>query len=447
MTADNLEEKEKKITENVKELEDQLKEGKRAMRWLLYGILCGIGSVILYSFQGDTFNEVCAISSVGIIASGASLLAGGVLGFLFGIPKTLQEEVSASKPSENQQSDQEQEKDPYLKYRTNTNLEQISDWLTKMLVGVGLTQLYIIPGKLQQLIEYLGKGLVDSPYNQAFALAVLMYFIAIGFLFGYLWTRLFFTRALLEADRKAIDLITKKFEQTGKEIEQFKKQQDLEKAALQKEYENATQKIEQADKEIEQFRKQPDLDAEALSLTFKQLFPSRGEPTIAQEELDSAIASSSDSTKVQIFNQAAQLRSKTWKEASTKHEMERTIPIFRALISCDPENKFHKNHGQLGFALKDKPESNWAEAEQELTKAIDIRGDWKKYGWLFYEFNRAYCRIMQDSAFKKKQPSDKAMTKDIRNDLKTASNAEYIRYIIENDPVVQEWIQINKIRI
>ena len=434
------------ITENSKELEDQLKEGKRAMLWLLYGILCGIGSVILFSFQGDTFSEVCAISSVGIIASGASLLAGGILGFLFGIPKTLQQETSED-ITKKKQTDQEQDNDPNLRYRTNTNLEQISDWLTKMLVGVGLTQLYVIPGKLQQLIEYLGKGLVDSPYNQAFALAVLMYFLAIGFLFGYLWTRLFFTRALLEADRKALYLMHEKFEQTGKEMEQFKKQQVLEKAALQKEYESATQKLEQTGKDIEQFKKQPDLDAAALSLTYKQLFPSRGEPIIDQAELNSAIASASDSTKVQIFNEAAQLRSKTWKEVSTKQEMERTIPIFRALISCDPENKFHKNHGQLGFALKDKVISDWEEAEKELTKAIEIRGDWKKYGWLFYEFNRAYCRIMKDSSFNKKKHSDTETIKLIIDDLKAASNATYLQSIIENDKIVQEWIKLNEISI
>jgi len=36
-------------------------------------------------------------------------------------------------------------------YSGNTNLEQISDWLTKILVGVGLTQLREIPGQVQRL--------------------------------------------------------------------------------------------------------------------------------------------------------------------------------------------------------------------------------------------------------------------------------------------------------
>ncbi len=32
-----------------------------------------------------------------------------------------------------------------VNYRSNTNLEQISDWLTKILVGVGLTQQTFFP--------------------------------------------------------------------------------------------------------------------------------------------------------------------------------------------------------------------------------------------------------------------------------------------------------------
>ena len=393
-------------------------ESRKALRTLAFGMLLGVGAVVVFGVQGKSVSEFFTISSVGIMAAGASLLVGGALGFLFGIPKTLQQESPTGSPEENQALDQRQGTAPLVRYRVNTNLEQISDWLTKMLVGVGLTQLYILPGKLQQLTKYIGGGLGDSSYNEVFALALLLYFIVVGFLFGYLWTRLFLAGALREADMSVIGALTRK----------------IEKATIQ---------FEQTDKEFEQFKKQPERDAEALSLTFKQLHPGRDEPEIAQDALNSAIASASNSMKVQIFNEAVELRSETWREDSTKREMERTIPIFRALISCDPEEKFHKNHGQLGYALKDKIEGDWAEAERELTKAIEIRGPWKKYGWLFYEFNRAFCRIKQDSAFKQNKTSDSKIKKLILDDLGMASNADFLQNLIASDSVIQQWMKLN----
>jgi hypothetical protein len=36
------------------------------------------------------------------------------------------------------------------------------------------------------------------------------------------------------------------------------------------------------------------------------------------------------------------------------------------------ENKYHHNYAELGYALKDKKEPNWKDAEQALTRAITI---------------------------------------------------------------------------
>ncbi len=42
-------------------------------------------------------------------------------------------------------------------YGANTNLEQVSDWLTKLLLGAGLTQLILVPSGLQRL------GVISCP--------------------------------------------------------------------------------------------------------------------------------------------------------------------------------------------------------------------------------------------------------------------------------------------
>lgn len=77
----------------------------------------------------------------------------------------------------------------------NTNLEQISDWLTKILVGVGLVQLGSIVDSLGDLADYIAEALGGGPAGAPFALALVMYFTVAGFLVAYLWTRLNLTGA------------------------------------------------------------------------------------------------------------------------------------------------------------------------------------------------------------------------------------------------------------
>jgi hypothetical protein len=171
---------------------------------------------------------------------------------------------------------------------------------------------------------------------------------------------------------------------------------------------------------------------------YRQLNPSPDLPVATQTELDAAIGAASTPIKVQIFNQAWQIRADNWRD--NKPKMERSIALFRALIRDDVENRFHMNHGHLGFALKDKSPPEFAEAEKELTTAIDIRGTWKERGWLFYEFNRAFCRIMLDF---EKGPSDSLRKTEILQDLRIAAQATDIRLLIKSDSVFQRWMSLN----
>jgi hypothetical protein len=204
-----------------------------------------------------------------------------------------------------------------------------------------------------------------------------------------------------------------------------------------------TEKAETTERKLEEFKKQSELDAAALNLAYRQLNPSPDLPAATQEALDVAVAAASRPIKVQVFNQAWQVRSDNWRNADNKPKMERTIPVFRALVHNDVERRYHKNHGQLGFALKDKVQPEWAEAEKELTTAIEIRGPWKEHGWLWYEFNRALCRIMLDPAFAQGQASDPDRKMQILQDLRAAAQAEDLRPHLRTDPVLQKWMALN----
>ncbi|NCC33972.1 MAG: hypothetical protein EOM24_18450, partial [Chloroflexia bacterium] len=77
-------------------------------------------------------------AATAILWSFASLLAGLLFGFLFGIPRVLQgnqpsEPPTPAPPAENA-PESEQKTQTLYRLQVNTNLEQISDWLTKIIV-------------------------------------------------------------------------------------------------------------------------------------------------------------------------------------------------------------------------------------------------------------------------------------------------------------------------
>lgn len=132
---------------------------------------------------------------VALLWSLAWTAAGFVLGFLFGIPKVIQGNNTAATA---QQTGSNQLDEPY-QMRVNTNLEEISDWLTKLIVGATLTQLVKIPGYVSRAAQFMAQGVGES--GAPFAAAILIYFTSIGFLTGYILTRMFLSGAFALADR------------------------------------------------------------------------------------------------------------------------------------------------------------------------------------------------------------------------------------------------------
>ncbi|MER6304086.1 hypothetical protein ABT247_31685 [Kitasatospora sp. NPDC001539] len=124
----------------------------------------------------------------GLVVAGASTVLGGALGFLFGVPR-----VKGGSG------------EPQGSYAPNTNLEQVSDWLTKVLLGVGLTQLGSLGERLHQLGTALAPALGGGDAAVPFGAALVLYFLVLGFLAGWLVTRLALPQVLTDADR-ALDL-------------------------------------------------------------------------------------------------------------------------------------------------------------------------------------------------------------------------------------------------
>ncbi len=141
----------------------------------------------------------------------ACFAGGSLIGFLFGIPRVLQREAGFEAPQSSAGSGtglSSGRKAEGLGYQLviNTHLDDISDWLTKIAVGVGLVELEKMPRLIYRLGSVIAAGMsgtADSSSVVAFVMALLLYFTTAGFMSGYLTTRMFFQRAFRIADLHA----------------------------------------------------------------------------------------------------------------------------------------------------------------------------------------------------------------------------------------------------
>jgi hypothetical protein len=142
----------------------------------------------------------CVVAAIGawnhwltaLLWAGASSAVGWVLGFLFGIPRVL---TSAGVGGgQNDGSATTAAMGKRRSVGSNTNLEQISDWLTKIIVGVTLVQLGPAVRQLDAAAVLIGEGLGGGT-NKSFAYALMLYFSIIGFLGAYLLARVYLKKA------------------------------------------------------------------------------------------------------------------------------------------------------------------------------------------------------------------------------------------------------------
>src|ERR1035437_134659 len=129
-----------------------------------------LGTIILFSYSG-----ISKATASWMLCAAACFAVGMTTGFIFAIPRASGQYV-------------------------NSNLELISDWLTKILVGVGLTELRSIPGALRHLATFAAGGSTSSGQERAFALFVILYFFFGGFVDAYLETRVFLTGAFIRSE-------------------------------------------------------------------------------------------------------------------------------------------------------------------------------------------------------------------------------------------------------
>jgi hypothetical protein len=147
----------------------------------------GVVAIIIYAWAERSW----MVFACALLVALAAALGGAIVGFIFGIPKTVATATSSTASGTVTATSE---------YQGNSNLEQISDWLTKILVGAGLVQIGEIRAEFDKLGSRLAaSGCLGSCGWVAGPALVIAYLVA-GFLIAYLWARIYMAKALTGDD-------------------------------------------------------------------------------------------------------------------------------------------------------------------------------------------------------------------------------------------------------
>lgn len=351
---------------------------------IVFGVLVVIG---LAGHQ-PTLGPVKSIGA-GLFLAGSSLFVGGFLGFLFGIPQAQNNDRTSTS------------EDSLRHYTENTNLEQISDWLTKIIVGLTLVQYEAVRDILFAAGKAFGPFLVTGVAGENLATGTIIYFILAGFLFAYLWTRINLehifrsTSAMWNRDISAI-------------------------------VESRVQTV------IER-------DLELIETVENYLAPMTNAKDPAFGDLSTRIEKAAYGTRADIYQMARRARIDNKKALSDDEKaiVAKTVVVFRGLVAAAPD-EFPENYSQLGRAIIYSETPNWQEARDFFLKALELKGD-KAQEDSSTHLYLALTLIKLDQEFGDGLPSKSESASGIRRSLDIAARGR----TLSKQEDIREWAARN----
>ncbi|KQT32569.1 hypothetical protein ASG29_12455 [Sphingomonas sp. Leaf412] len=177
-------------------------EEKRRAIWVMrvlgaiLALLLLTTGIAIHSMRGSGAHAVVGLGSAIFVAA---LMVGAFLGFLFSVPRVLARGATEAAVGAVPAGTQAQRL-----LETNTNLERISDWLTTLIVGAGLTQVARAGEALASFSAFVGTA--SAPLGPVaarlpgLAPMILVTGVILGFLAMYLYTRIEITRLFRHAE-------------------------------------------------------------------------------------------------------------------------------------------------------------------------------------------------------------------------------------------------------
>jgi tetratricopeptide (TPR) repeat protein len=141
-----------------------------------------------------------------VMLAGAAGASGAIFGFLLGIPKV----ATLSARSDRVETTTDASALP-RRYEASTALEEISEWLTKIVVGLGLVEFGAIVGNLNLLAgraaPLFAETKLPTDALTIITIAILLTNFLLGFSAAYIFTRMFLVSAFFRVDVVNQDLL------------------------------------------------------------------------------------------------------------------------------------------------------------------------------------------------------------------------------------------------
>lgn len=161
---------------------------------LMLGVSVGAG----FASGNGNFETEVAVALTAFLLYASSCALGGVVGMLFGMPRSRLtdalndgENLDASSTGSVQRS----------RYLTNSNFIKVSDWLTTIIIGLGLVNIQKLVPAAGSLRESLSEPLGGTAHAGVIGLGVIGVSFITGFILAFLWTMLQLKKLLEEVEQ------------------------------------------------------------------------------------------------------------------------------------------------------------------------------------------------------------------------------------------------------
>jgi hypothetical protein len=146
---------------------------------LLVSVAAGIAA-------GRGFADGVAVALTAFLLYASSSALGGVIGMLFGMPRSrLADALNEGQTSEAAGPSRPTHRSKYL---TNSNFIKVSDWLTTIIIGLGLVNIQNLAPAAGSLRDSLSDPLGGTANAGLIGLGIVVVSFLTGFILAFLWT-------------------------------------------------------------------------------------------------------------------------------------------------------------------------------------------------------------------------------------------------------------------
>lgn len=302
---------------------------------LFLGMIPVIGFPIIIPEMGGK------ILFIGLILGIAAFISSFFTGTLFGMPKR-------NNKKENN-------------YSLNNSLVEISDWLTKIIVGIGLINLKEIPDYFISLGEYVRvASKYDGQLLNVYTIGIVVYFAFLGLFTGYNYMRLVLSSKYKYADD---NLIRRELAIANEKVSEFKEENEQkDKKIIQ--FQSLVQEKEQLAKKLIDKVNEPSMSDANIHTVIKKL-KTTDETKKDNENLDVHLYKMIDEAKLKLHKGLLihhdDPQKGQWKSSPINNErelkatvIEETKGLYKVqlqVVSTNPKDNPLQNGEMILFAL------------------------------------------------------------------------------------------------